>query len=323
MNVLITSASRKVGLIRAFQEAVRRTGGGRVIAVDISPLAPALYEADAGLLVPRSDAAGFVEAILAICEHEAVGLVVPTRDEELPVFAAAKARFQADGIAVLVADPDAVATCQDKRRFATACSAAGLLTPRVIDSPSGADLPLFIRPRHGKGGAGARVVRTASQLSTALEELGDEAFAQELIRAPEYTVDVFVDSAGIPITCVPRERLLVVAGESHVGRTVRHESLTRQTLRLLESIGITGHATVQAFDRDGDVLFIEVNPRYGGAAALGFAAGAHSPEAAVRQAQGERLAPRLDDYEVDLIMLRHSEDRFLRDVDLVGGDPGR
>ena len=46
MNVLVTSASRKVGLVRAFKRATAAVGDGRVVAVDISPLAAALYEAD-------------------------------------------------------------------------------------------------------------------------------------------------------------------------------------------------------------------------------------------------------------------------------------
>jgi carbamoyl-phosphate synthase large subunit len=320
MNVLITSASRKVGLVRAFMAAVQGTGGGRVIAADITPLAPALYEADGGLLVPRSDDPGFVDAVLTICERERIGLIVPTRDEELPVFARARERFAAHGTAVLVSGTDAIAICQDKRRFASACAEAGLATPRVVESPTADDLPLFIRPRSGKGGAGARIVRSQTQLNAALDELGDQAFSQELIGAPEYTIDVFISSRGEPITCVPRERILVIAGESYVGRTVRDERLGRATLQLLAAIGITGHATVQAFRRDEEILFIEVNPRYGGAAALGFAAGARTPETAVREAMGERLVPRLDDYEVGLVMLRHADDRFVRTADLIGPD---
>jgi carbamoyl-phosphate synthase large subunit len=323
MNVLITSASRKVGLVRAFMEAARSTGGGRVVAADITPLAPALYEADAGILIPRSDDPGFVDAVLAVCEHDEIGLLVPTRDEELPVFAAAKERFAASGVSVLVADADAVETCQDKRRFAVACVAAGLTTPRVIESPTPADLPLFIRPRRGKGGMGARAVRSEAELHVALAELGGEAFSQELVIAPEYTIDVFVDSSGVPISSVPRRRLLVVAGESYVGRTVRHEPLQQATLRLVTALRLTGHLTVQAFDRDGEILFIEVNPRYGGGAALGFAAGARSPESAIRQARGERLVPHLDDYAVDLTMLRYTDDRFLGTADLIDAGGGQ
>lgn len=318
MNVLVTSASRKVGLVRAFRAALETLGGGRVIAADVSPLAAALYEADAAILVPRSDDPMFVETILESCRAEGVGLLVPTRDEELPVFAAARERFADHGVLVLVPEPEAVATCRDKLAFATACAAAGLSTPRVVPDPTPRDLPLFIRPRAGKGGEGARAVLDAKGLNGALLDLGKSAFSQELIEAPEFTVDLFVDPRdGRPISCVPRERMLVVGGETHVGRTVRDDRLRDAALRLASALRLTGHVTVQAFRRADEVLFIEVNPRYGGGASLGFAAGAATPEFAVKVARGDPLEPRLDDYEADLVMLRFSDDRFVRAPELL------
>jgi carbamoyl-phosphate synthase large subunit len=317
VGVLITSASRKVWLVRAFGEALRRVDGGRVVAVDVDPHAPALYTADHAELVPRSDDPAFVDHILGLCQREGIRLVVPTRDEELPVFARARQRFAAAGVLVLVSGPEAIETCQDKWRFVTACRAAGLGTPRVVERPSVEELPLFVRPVTGKGGRGARSVRTAAQLAAAGEELGEQALWQELVSAPELTVDVFLSLDGTPITCVPRERLLVIAGESHVARTTRDGALRDATLRLCAALGLVGHNTIQAFRRDDEVLFLEVNPRYGGGAALGFAAGAFTPELAVRTALGERLTPRLDAYEVGLVMLRYSDDLFLHVDDLL------
>jgi carbamoyl-phosphate synthase large subunit len=317
MNVLITSASRKVGLVRAFQAALRAVGGGRVLAADVSPLVPALYEADGGRLVPRSDDPRFIDAILELCVRDEIRLIIPTRDEELPTFAAARESFVAAGVLVLVSDPDAVETCQDKARFAIACAAAGLATPRVVETPTAADLPLFVRPLRGKGGHGARAVRTDMELAAALEELGRSALVQELVSAPEFTVDLFLDLAGSPISCVPRQRLLVLAGESYVGRTVRDESLIHETIRLVTSIGLVGHVTVQAFRREDEVLFIEINPRYGGGATLGFAAGAQTPEWAVRLALGERITSHMDEYVPDLLMLRYTEDRILKAGELI------
>jgi len=322
MNVLITSASRKVGLVRAFGRAAAAVGG-QVIAADVSPLAPALYEADRAEIVPRSDAPGFVDAILDLCERAGVGLLVPTRDEELPVFARARETFAGRGIMVLVPEPDVVEVCQDKATFATACAAAGLETPRVVTDPTTADLPLFIRPRIGKGGQGARAVRSVAALAAAREDLGASAFAQELVESPEFTVDLFVDPRDrTPISCVARERLLVVAGESYLARTVRDDRLRDDTVRLAAALRLTGHVTVQAFRRDDRTLFIEVNPRYGGGANLGFAAGMSTPEFALRIALGETVEARLDDHEVGLVMMRYTEDRFARDEDLLRpGDP--
>lgn len=317
-GVLITSASRKVGLVRAFRAALAGIGGGRVVAADVSPLAPALYAADAARLVPRSDDPAFIDALLRLCSEERIFLVIPTRDAELPVMAAARERAAAQGVTVLVPDVAAVAVCQDKAAFARACAAAGLATPRVVAAPTARDLPLFVRPRTGSGGHGARAVRSKTELDAALSELGPLAYAQALVEAPEYTVDLFVDPRdGTPVSCVPRERLMVIAGESYVGRTVRDDALRDAAIRLASALRLTGHVTVQAFRRGDEVLFIEVNPRYGGAAALGFAAGARTPEAAVRVAAGLPVEPRLDEYEIGLVMLRYTEDQFLRASELL------
>ena len=322
-NVLITSAARKVLLVRAFGAALARTGSGRVIAADISPLAATLYAADAGLLIPRSDDPSFLDALLRICAEDRVGLIVPTRDEELPILARAASRFEAAGTRILVSAPEAVDTCRDKRRFVDAVRAAGLATPTVYEDPAGVSYPAFVKPLFGKGGRGATRVDDATALAAAveaIEALGDEALIQAFVEAPEFTVDVFIDFDGRPISCVPRQRVAVVDGESVVGRTVRDPELAAAAIRLCSAIGLIGHLTVQAFRTATEVLFIEINPRYGGAANLGFEAGARTPEYAVRAARGERLEPRLDDYEAGLVMLRHSADLFVREDDLLGAD---
>jgi carbamoyl-phosphate synthase large subunit len=306
--------------VRAFQRALAAVGGGAVIAADISPLAAALYEADGRRLTPRADDPSFVDALLAVCEQERVGLVVPTRDEELLLMARVRDRFAAAGTLVLVSPPDAIDTCRDKERFSIAVRDAGLDGPALYRDPAAAPLPAFVKPRSGKGGRGAIKVTTEREMHAALEALSGEALVQEFVDAPEFTVDVFLDLGGQPISCVPRERVSVVAGESVVGRTVRDPHLVAATLRLCTSIGLVGHVTVQAFRTPERIAFIEINPRYGGAANLGFEAGACTPEYAIRLARGEPVEPRLDDYEAGLIMLRYSSDRFIRETDLLAAE---
>jgi carbamoyl-phosphate synthase large subunit len=52
MNVLITSASRKVSLINAFRWALCEEGGGQIIAIDASPKSAAFYFAYKAYVVP-------------------------------------------------------------------------------------------------------------------------------------------------------------------------------------------------------------------------------------------------------------------------------
>jgi len=113
-----------------------------------------------------------------------------------------------------------------------------------------------------------------------------------------------------------------VNGESVVSRTVRDEDLADVAIRACRALRLIGHLTVQAFRTGDRIVLIEVNPRYGGAANLGFAAGAPTPEYAIRLSRGESLEPRLGQYEAGLVMLRFADDRFERAPVLAGHATG-
>jgi carbamoyl-phosphate synthase large subunit len=219
-----------------------------------------------------------------------------------------------------------VDACRDKARFDAAVRSAGLDAPAVYAGPAAVRFPAFVKPRWGKGGRGATRVEDAAGLAAALEaiaRLDGEPVIQAFVEAPEFTVDAFIDLDGVPISCVPRERIAVVEGESWIGRTVRDPDLVAATVRLCGAIGLVGHLTVQAFRTPDAIRFIEINPRYGGGADLGFEAGAPTPEFAIRAARGERLEPRLEAYEAGLVMLRHAADLFVREVDLIEPEADR
>jgi len=316
MNVLITSASRKVSLVRAFQKALAGEGGGKVIAVDTSPYAAALYVADDHYLVPPSREPEFLGALLTLCRQHDISLIVPTRDEELPLFAENKGRFTSAGVSVTVPDPDAVRACQDKREFVDFCRANGFSTPATYartDVPE--KFPLFVKPRRGKGGQQATRVDSGDELALFLRRMPD-AIIQEFVQAPEYTIDLFADFSTTVISVVPRERIRVVAGESFVSRTRKDPLLIQEAVRLSTALRLTGHNTIQCFYEDPLVRFIEVNPRFGGGANLGFAAGAPTPRFLVKLLKGERVEPRIGVFKDRYTMLRYTEDLFLDEVDL-------
>ena len=316
MNILITSASRKVSLVRAFQKALTSEGGGKVIAVDTSPLAPALYVADDYYLVPSSREPAFLEALLRLCQQHEIKLIVPTRDEELPLFAENKGSFAAAGVVVMISDSDTVRICQDKRGFVRFCHENGFITPTTYESANVPDRsPLFVKPRYGKGGQKAVRVDSIDELASVLNRMPD-AIVQEFVKAPEYTVDLFADFSAKVISVVPRERIRIVAGESFVSRTCKDPRLIQEAMRLSVALRLIGHNTIQCFYQEPVVKFIEVNPRFGGAAHLGFAAGAPTPLFLVKLLKGERLEPRIGDFRDNYTMLRYTEDLFLDEADL-------
>jgi carbamoyl-phosphate synthase large subunit len=89
-----------------------------------------------------------------------------------------------------------------------------------------------------------------------------------------------------------------------------------ESARLARALGLIGHNTIQCFSGEGGVRFIEVNPRFGGAAALSIEAGADTPRWLIKLVKGEPLAPRIGDFTDALMMLRYTEDVFVEEAAL-------
>ena len=306
MNVLITSAAAKVLLVQAFQRAAAPRGG-RVLTADMAASCAAGLFSDAHLMVKPINADGALEELLSICASHDVGLIVPTRDGELAFFAQYKERFEEAGVAVLVPALDRLRICQDKRAFGEAIAAHGLGAIPVLDQPV-TRFPAFVRPAEGAGGRGVRRIDDAAELAT----VGDltDYLVHPLIVAPEYSIDLLMDFDGRALQAVVRERSQVVAGESRVSTVVRHDRLEADTFKLGEALGV-GHNTVQAFDDpERGLLFIEVNPRFGGASNCSIEAGLQSPERLLSLLAGDDGArvPRAIRY--GLTMYRYAQDVF-------------
>ena len=101
VNLLLTSAGRRVELVRAFREAYRELGlEGSIVALDLDPLAPAFQLADKQYVVPRLNSPEYIPALVEICRREEIGLVLPLIDPDIPVLARAKTEIEATGAKV-------------------------------------------------------------------------------------------------------------------------------------------------------------------------------------------------------------------------------
>lgn len=318
MNVLITSASRKVGLVKAFKRALARADGGKVIATDVNPLSPALYFADDYFMVPFSKNPKFMEIMLDMCEDLNIQLLIPTRDEELLLFSENKEKFSEIGTQIMVSDAETIKICQDKELFIDFCQNNNFKIPKTyknVNNLPQLEFPLFIKPKMGKGGMQTFKANSEEELNLILNFV-ENPIIQEFIDAPEYTIDLFTDFSGKVISAVPRERVNVWGGESLVTRTFKNQLIMDETIKLAENLNLLGHNTIQCFFANDEVIFIEVNPRFGGAASLSFAAGADSPSFLIKLMEGKDLKPMISNFKEDYIALRYVEDMFIEESSL-------
>ena len=166
-NILVTAGSRRVPLVQGFRTALRSLGlPGVVIVTDVNPLSPAVHVADRAYRVPMSSDPAYLDEIQEICESEQVRLVVPTIDDELPIFAVARESFRMRGIHRGLFAGAGQYAVQRQARHLPASARRRSVRRRLIrpctDLPGDAALPLFIKPRTGRGAVGAFPVRFAA-----------------------------------------------------------------------------------------------------------------------------------------------------------------
>ena len=314
INILITSASRKVSLVKSFQNALKQEGGGKVLTVDVNPLSPALFHSDLSYLVPRDSHPSFISAMLELCKKHRIKLLIPTRDEELKIFADNKDRFEKIGTKIMVPSSKTVEICLDKLKFVEFCKENKLPVPKTYTlkqaKSRSVKFPLFVNDRFGKSSKKAFKVRSQNELDLLLSYI-ERPIIQEYIEEKEYTIDIFTDFSGNVISVIPRERIYILGGESFIGKTYKNEKLIKSVIELSKKLNLIGHNTVQCFFGKSGLKFIEVNPRYGGGANLGFAAGANTPLYLIQLLKGKKLQSQIGNFKDGLIMLRYTEDLFV------------
>ena len=99
MNILILSAGTRNKVVQYFKRTIGEDG--LVIATDMSPVAPAVYDADKFYQVPRMTADGYIDVIFDICKKEKITAVLSLIDPELSLLAAHKDAFAALGVTVI------------------------------------------------------------------------------------------------------------------------------------------------------------------------------------------------------------------------------
>ena len=313
-NILVTAGSRRVPLVQAFRNALRANGvGGSVVVTDVNPLSPAVHVADRSYRVPMATDEDYIPEVLGICESEGVRLVVPTIDDELPLFGAARAEFTAQGAVVGCSPEETSLLCNDKYATCAALTAAGVSAAATFlpaGLPAEPALPLFIKPRVGRGAVGAFPVRTREELDFFLQYV-HKPIVQEYLEGPEFTLDVLCDFAGNPLSIVPRERVVIRAGVIDRGRTVNDPRLTALAEEACRAIRFHGPVNIQCRMRGDVPVIFEINPRFSGGIPLTIQAGADFPSMLVRMALGRRVEPAIGGFRPDLWMTSFESSFFI------------
>jgi len=316
VNVLFTSAGRRVELLRAFRRSYEELGlRGRIIVADIDPLAPSHHVADASYIVPRLEDPKYIPTLARIAGEEGVQLVFPLIDPDVLMLARHREELERSGACVMVVDRAAAEVAADKWSTHALFGELGLPTPRTWlpkDLPgAGLEYPVFIKPRGGSAGKGANRVEDARQLEYLLSTV-ENPIVQEYVPGAEITSDVFCSAAGELWAVVSRRRIEVRSGEVSKGVTIAEPRIWAGCRQIAARLRVRGPITVQCMLRGAEPLFTEINARFAGGAPLAFAAGVPSPRWYLQEAAGRTVSPpAIGSYQTGLFLTRFDDSFFL------------
>lgn len=292
MRILFTGVGRRIELLQAFRNAALVLNKDlKIYGADMAGTAPALAFCDYTRKVVAMKDPGYIQNLLDICEADHIDLLIPTIDTDLLVLSENKEKFEAIGTRVMISDPDKIRICRDKNNTSQFFVDCGLHAPMPVNNwkeyKSG--FPAFIKPKDGSSSINAFKVENEEELEVYAGQVEDY-IVQPFVSGKEYTIDIFCDWNGNPISIVPRERLQVRAGEVLKTQICMDQTMIEESKALCKAFKPCGPMTVQLIrDAAGVDWFIEINPRFGGGAPLSMKAGARSAEAILKLMDGEEV----------------------------------
>ena len=314
MNILITSAGRRVSLVRAFQKELRTLFPGfKVIASDSEPeLSAACHVADEYFKVPRLDDPGYIDELIKKCLAFKIGLIIPTIDTELLLLATNKNRLENNGIKTVISSEDFIKKCRNKRVIHDFFKSRDI-NIAVEYSKKEYQLPLFIKPEDG-----SRSIDTHTILKQ--EELTDYHFSNDKLmfleylnheEYDEYTCDLYYDKTHVLKCVVPRKRLEIRDGEVYKALAIKNELVDYIRSRLNYIEGVVGCLTAQFFmhKTTQKIYGIEINPRFGGGYPLSYLAGANFQKWLIEEYYSNKeIEDKFNCWESDLLMIRYDDE---------------
>ncbi len=294
INILFTGIGRRVELVQAFRQAALVLNVNlKIYGADMSGTAPAIFYCDCVRKICSMHNPDYISQLVDICQKDRIDIIIPTIDTDLLVLSGNVGKFNSIGTKVLISEPDKIAICRDKNYTADFFESCGLRAPHTFNDYTKYDrgFPCFIKPKDGSSSINAFKVNNAEELEVYANKIGDYII-QPFVDGTEYTIDIFCDFDGNPITIVPRERVQVRAGEVLKTKIEMDKVMIQEGRQIVEKFKPCGPLTVQLIRQKdtGINYYIEINPRFGGGSPLSMRAGARSAEAILRFLLNKKVA---------------------------------
>lgn len=304
MNILLTSVGRRSYMINYFKEAL--AGQGEIHAAN-SVETYSLNLADKYVITPLIYDENYIDFLIEYCLSQKIRAIIPLFDIDLPILSKNKSRFSENDIIIIVSDLKLIKICNDKWLTHNFLMNSGFKSPLsflsindVLDSIDLGliDYPLIIKPRWGMGSIGIfeaddekellilyrktlKSIKNSYLKYESNQDLDKSVIIQEKLSGEEYGLDIFNNLEGELLTCVPKKKLAMRAGETDCAEIINDEHLLDIGKNLSSITKHIGNLDVDCFFHDNEFYILEMNCRFGGQYPFSHLAGVHFPKAIV------------------------------------------
>lgn len=319
MNILILSAGTRNKIVQYFVRTLN--GTGKVIATDMSNLAPAIYEADKYYIVPKMTAPEYLDVVLDICKKEEISGVLSLIDPELSLLAENREKFEAIGTTVIGSSYALCEMSLDKFQMYRWLETHGYRCAKsymdkeafFADVDAGViTYPVFVKPARGSASISISKVydRETVELLFAHE---DGLMIQEFLDGQEIGADVYIDMVSHEVVSIfTKKKLKMRAGETDKAVSFKDEKLFALIERFVKDAGYNGQIDIDIFDVNDEYYISEVNPRFGGGYPHAFESGADHMKLIINNLDGKVNECSIGEYNDDIYMMKYNEVMFKR-----------
>lgn len=320
MNILILSAGTRNKIVQYFVKTLN--GTGKVIATDMSNLAPAIYEADKYYIVPKMTAPEYLDVVLDICKKEEITGVLSLIDPELSLLAENREKFEAIGTTVIGSSYMLCEMSLDKFQMYSWLETHGYRCAKSYmdkdaffeDVDAGViTYPVFVKPARGSASISISKVydRETVELLFAHE---DGLMIQEFLDGQEIGADVYIDMVSHEVVSIfTKKKLKMRAGETDKAVSFQDEKLFALIERFVKDAGYNGQIDIDIFDVNSEYYISEVNPRFGGGYPHAFESGADHMKLIVNNLEGNANECVIGQYENGTYMMKYNEVMMKKD----------
>ena len=314
MNILILSCGTRNKIVQYFKKSVG--DNGKIIATDMSSIAPAIYEADKYYIVPRITDSNYINVILDICKREEVSAILSLIDPELSLLAKHIIDFKKIGVTVIGSSYDLCEISLDKMQMNNWLIQNKINTAKSYNDKNEfyndlergeISFPVFVKPIRGSASIAVSKVEDRNTIDLLFMH-SDNLMIQEFLNGQEIGADVYIDMiSGEVVSIFTKKKLVMRAGETDKSVSFKDDRLFSFIEDFVKKAGYRGQIDIDIFEIDGQYYISEVNPRFGGGYPHAYECGCNHMKLIVNNVNGIINKKNIGNYDDNVYMMKYNE----------------